>query len=184
MHILLCFLERNGRFCFVTAFIPTPRSALHTVFTVKDVLVISCKVLVASVALSAFWEVIRQIVYWVSVGESLCGRPPVALEIDDQCLECIPDIEPTLIPVVVKIACSESPLSRSLRTQLYWAGVSDCMGVFESIWCGGQSQLVHIVYIHIWSQSHGFICSYLVWLNKVTCLIYGRDKTIQMYLYQ
>jgi len=50
-------LERNGCFCFVTAFIPTPKSALHTVFTVKDVLVISCKVLVASVALSAFWSV-------------------------------------------------------------------------------------------------------------------------------
>jgi len=57
--------------------------------------------------------------YWVSVGESLCGRPPVALEIDDQSLEHIPDIEPTLIPVVVEIACPESPLSRSSRTQLY-----------------------------------------------------------------
>ena len=83
MRILLCFLERNGRFHFVTAFIPTPQSALCTVFTVKDVLVISCKVLVASVALSAFCEVIRRIAYWVSVGESLHGQPPVALEIDD-----------------------------------------------------------------------------------------------------
>ena len=54
MRILLCFLERNGRFRFITAFIPTPQSALCTVFIVKDVLVISCKVLVASVALSAF----------------------------------------------------------------------------------------------------------------------------------
>jgi len=63
--------------------------------------------------------VIKQIVYWVSVGESLRGWPPVALEIDDQCLERITDIEPTLIPVVVEIACPESPLSRSSRTQLY-----------------------------------------------------------------
>jgi len=86
---------------------------------VKDVLVIPCKVLVASVAFSAFCEVIRRIAYWVSVGESLRGRPPVALEIDDQCLENIPDIEPTLMPVVVEIACPESPLSRSSRTWLY-----------------------------------------------------------------
>jgi len=58
-------------------------------------------------------------VYWVLVGESLHGRPPVALEIDDQCLEHIPDIEPILISAVVEIACPESPLLRSLRTQLY-----------------------------------------------------------------
>jgi len=57
--------------------------------------------------------------YWVLVGESLRAQPPVALEIDDQCLERIPDIEPTLIPVVVEIARPESPLSRSSRTQLY-----------------------------------------------------------------
>jgi len=63
--------------------------------------------------------VITQIAYWVSVGESLRGQPPVALEIDDQCLEHIPDIEPTFITVVVKIACPESPLSRSSRTRLY-----------------------------------------------------------------
>ena len=64
-------------------------------------------------------------------------RFSLALEINDQCLERIPDIEPTLIPVVVEIACPESPLSRNSRTRLYWAGVSDCIRVWESIWCGG-----------------------------------------------
>ncbi len=92
---LLCFLERKGHFRLVTAFIPVPLSALCTVFTWKNVLVMSCKVLVTSVAFSVFWEVIRRIAYWVSAGESFYGRPPTDLEIVEWCLEWILDIEPS-----------------------------------------------------------------------------------------
>ena len=51
---LLCLAERKGRFCLVTAFIPVPLSALHTVFAVSGVLDMSYKVLVTSAAFSAF----------------------------------------------------------------------------------------------------------------------------------
>ena len=81
-----------------------PLSALLTIFTERDVLVMSCKVLATLVAFSAFWEVMRQTAYRVSAGESFCGRPPRDLESDEQCLEQRLDIEPTLIPVVLAMA--------------------------------------------------------------------------------
>ena len=50
---LLCFLERKGHFCFVTAFFPVLPTALLTVLIEKDVLDMSCKVLATSLAFSA-----------------------------------------------------------------------------------------------------------------------------------
>ena len=49
---VLCFLERKGHFCFVTAFITVLLTGLLIVLIEKDVLVMSCKVLATSVAFS------------------------------------------------------------------------------------------------------------------------------------